>query len=759
MAGASSLFDKKIPAHVDAVLKDFSSGRFAEDRRWTESGLFYQLKQWLDYDDTSMRYTQIKQDKKRPRPMPVSNYFAKTINANANALGADLVQTSAVATDDSPDSNRAAEYADLSKAAIDQETQMWILNPILAKHTVLWGAGCMHDEIDMTEQEDVPDMEEDQKLMVGCYDCGGTNTVDTHDAMQTLPDDGAVACPDCQSTQTTAYPLKQLITQAVQSVGKGKLKSTVIPIFFVFLPRDCQNPNLAKEHVRLEVLNLEVAKSRYPDFADELHKDEKPSTAILGYAELQTLIGRKQVDEETVTLKHWYVEWNRIPEQMQDVIIEQYGDEPDELVSMAKYGVLCVTDGVNVLSFKANPVVDPDTDVAYNPLTFFLWEVDPASCYSKGLGEDLKPLQKRLNRCDSLIERAMMANGAGKWLVPTTQQGKPPSGDPNDVYEYDVIGDGKIKPEFISPQPFTPQVWQLRNTILQDFETLGLQPPIMAGQVQGHEAFRTMAYAGAKAAESLNTQRFLWEQAHLLRYKKLNCMAKLAWDEPRKVRIAGHNGKLMYMTVQSEQLRGQYELDYVKGSSRPKTYEEKMTAFQTATQMMFINPADPTTRQFAFELFGLTGLVFSDELQYRKSERDLEMCKRGQLPRDTPYQKWDVFLKTFSDFTLTEDYEDLAPEIQLMIIGQTEHYNQMMIQVQQQQAMDAAMQAAQGQALMNAAGGGPPGKGKPGAPGGKGKQASPDEKTLSGVPGQNVSNGAVEHAAQDEGEHIAHSMQ
>jgi len=76
-------------------------GRDAEEREWQEEGLFFQRRQWLEWKEGERRYTQTKPDKRKPRPMPVSNYFAKTVNANANQLGAELVKVSATPrTDD-----------------------------------------------------------------------------------------------------------------------------------------------------------------------------------------------------------------------------------------------------------------------------------------------------------------------------------------------------------------------------------------------------------------------------------------------------------------------------------------------------------------------------------------------------------------------------------------------------------------------------------------------------------------------------------
>src|SRR4051794_20605239 len=76
-----------------------SKNRFAEDREWYQAALFYQLKQWLTIKQN--RWQQIDQNPNKPIPMPVSDYFSKTINANANSLGAKIPEMIAEADDTS----------------------------------------------------------------------------------------------------------------------------------------------------------------------------------------------------------------------------------------------------------------------------------------------------------------------------------------------------------------------------------------------------------------------------------------------------------------------------------------------------------------------------------------------------------------------------------------------------------------------------------------------------------------------------------
>src|SRR5579863_5762503 len=72
--------------------QDLSRNRFAEEREWYEEALFYQRRQWLKWDDSNKRWSVVKQDPEKPRPMPVTNHFARTINAAANQLSSGLVR-------------------------------------------------------------------------------------------------------------------------------------------------------------------------------------------------------------------------------------------------------------------------------------------------------------------------------------------------------------------------------------------------------------------------------------------------------------------------------------------------------------------------------------------------------------------------------------------------------------------------------------------------------------------------------------------
>jgi hypothetical protein len=85
-------------------------------------------------------------------------------------------------------------------------------------------------------------------------------------------------------------------------------------------------------------------------------------------------------------------------------VLEAPDGELDPIEQLKNWGIFVIEAGGKVLDWGINNLEGK------KPFTFWLWEVDPANVYPKGLGVDLVPLQKRLNRLDSLMELGIMSN-------------------------------------------------------------------------------------------------------------------------------------------------------------------------------------------------------------------------------------------------------------------------------------------------------------------------------------------------------------
>lgn len=807
-----------------------SKGRYAEEREWYQNGLFDQLRQWLDEDPTTGKLRPRKQDSKNPKPMPVSNHFSATIALNANALGAAIPDMIAEADNYDAKNRRAAEAAERAVIAANLESGMEVLNPILAKHNVLWGLGVTKDTIDMSQgTEQVPSIQT-QPVLTG-YQCpvcgyqepagqqaqqvpaGGDPSLGGQDASssgasrpfgsgapgnlgtasprasaagmggvqnsaagsagvgRSLPQgtagslgaagQGGGICPQCGQGQLQPVMGEQEVPGESTEIPTARIKTRIPTIFEVYVPRDCQDANLSPLVIEVYPRNIGDLRADYPDFVDSLQPDGAPQNgSSLSQFYIQSLRrltfgGSTPLDQDKdqATVTEVWVKWTRLPKDVQDAIAEEWQNEPSErysekamtqLEAAQAYGVMMVSCCNMCLEMM------PWYNEEHNPYTFFPFQKDVANPYPKGLAVELVPLQKQLNRLDSLIERALMANSAGKWIIPISQTRTDLTGDPNDVLQYDD-DENKRPPQFINTNPISAAVFQRRATIVQEFQALGYTSSIDRGDTNGGAGgvFRTLAYLGSKAEESRKTQRYLWEQAHELRARKLLKLAMLCWDEPRKVRVAGFNNQFGAQEISKADLQGDYEITVVQDSSRPKTVDEKLSTIQTLLQGGLVNPEDPDVRDYILDSLGESDIDLVDHLAYVKAERDLEQLKQGVSPYENPYMNWQIEMRIFAQYIQTEEFEDQAQNIKMGILMWAQYCQ---FKLAPPLPPPGAM---------------PPGPPKPGGPpdphAGAHKVAGAlgtpkPGHVLHGVPGQQFSPQKVQSAAATEGQQVVDAL-
>lgn len=781
-ATPESPLDKALRARGERIFEIDSRNRFAEDMAWYAAALFYQLKQWIR--PSNNRWEMVKQDTKKPIPMPVSDYFSKTINANANSLGAAIPEMIAAPNDQSSDTRRAALSAENAFDEMDKESGMEILNPILAKHCVLWGLGCTKETVDMSEatgMTSLPNVGLSAQTVKICPNCGYMAVGDSSGqpgaspaqsipglampaasaqpplmpqalmqptAANSNPLDASGAqdtCPDCGSPLQTET-LNNIEPGQNQQFPQGKICTEIIPILEMYLPRNCRDANLAKRRTHRYRKPKEEAEDLYPD-AGDLPVDSKRDVSQFYVESLQGLVMGVAQSDNMVSFTEIWADWSQLDKDTRDAIEEEWGNEPSQVIgydgmtrfeAAKRYGIYWIYVSNKVLVKSENPWDGKSC------FTFYPWEKDPGSPYPKGLAVPLMPKQRQLNRLDCLMELSEQTNSVGKLMAPLSQMSNfKPTGNPVDVYWYDDK-DGKEKPTFILPQPYSAALPAKRMAIINDFKELGYTQGVSQGDNPGGgvSSFRGIAYLGAKAEENIQTQRFLWEQGHKLRKELLLVMVRKVWDAPRKARVAGFNGKYGMMELTGDSLMGDFGIDVVKGSSRPKTREEKLNALQIAAQSGLVDMQDPQNRDFALNELGLTECDQADHYNYEKFDRDLQVLKRGQVPFEVPAQKWDVWVKGLGNYQLTEEFESLDPAIQSGLLQYFQYCSDKLAAVTQGKPPDPM---AFNRAFANAAGGNGPGGGAPGA----------GPSALSGIPGQTEGPGQAEMAAQNQGAALA----
>jgi hypothetical protein len=643
-----------LAAWVDKRFKSLSRGRWAEEREWFQAGMFDQLKQWLESSgDGGKRLQPVKVDSSKKWPMPVTNHFSKTISTNANALGAAVPEMQGKSDNYDAKNRRAAEAAMNAIDAANEESGMNVLNPTLARQVVLWGLGITKDSVAFDHSTD--------------------------------------EVPDIQTPEPQPGPDGQPMEQEPQVVGTQKVPSarldTDLPtVFEVYLPRDCKDPNLTPIVIARPRLAIGKAKEKYPNYEEKFTGDDSEdksgeSLASFFHNSLRSLAYSSNVDPDAkmCTITEVWCDWSELDDDVQDAIEKEWAEPSQMYPNMSKaeaaieFGLFAILYKNDVIEWGENPW---DGDCEY---TFFPWQKDVASPYPKGLPTELIPLQKQLNRLDSLMERALMSNAVVKLLWPTTQSTPAPTGDPVEITKWDPLGDGKVKPEYFGGKAYGTELMAKRAQIVADFEALGFTNAVAEGDMpSGAPAFRALAFASAKTEESRKTQRYLWEQAHTLRARKILKMAKKIWTTPRKIQTAGFNNRMGAKLLEAADLMGEYELDVVPDSSRPKTLTEKLEVLQTLQEAGMVDTTDPGVRVYITDELGVQDFDLADNLDYSKAERDLQVSLQGITPQANPYSNWPIHFKVFSQYTKTEEFEGLDPKTQAGVLAYTQWIQEIM---------------------------------------------------------------------------------
>jgi hypothetical protein len=230
-------------------------------------------------------------------------------------------------------------------------------------------------------------------------------------------------------------------------------------------------------------------------------------------------------------------------------------------------------------------------------------------------------------------------------------------------------------------------------------------------------------------------------------------MARLFWDDERKAKVAGTNGKFRSLTLSKNDLVGNYEITLKPGSSKPKLLSEKLSYIQMAIEGKLLDPTDQDVKETLLTMTGLSELDAKDHIHVQKAERDLDKARRGEQPMlDNPFIKWDIHLRHFTEYTLTEEFEDQAPDVQQHMFQLCDFLNEKMNAVAASVAMGQMAQAQLG-----ATGGSQPGE-QPEKGMAEAMANGQNKSPLSGIPGQTTLPNQIEQAAVSQGTHVANQV-
>jgi hypothetical protein len=105
--------------------------------------------------------------------------------------------------------------------------------------------------------------------------------------------------------------------------SKGRICTEVRPIFEIFVPRDCQNPNLAPKIQQRYRKPLQVAKRLWGDRAEDLKADQKNEIHEIYLEALRSLVNYNYMHDQTsesVTITETWSDFDQLPEELQELL-------------------------------------------------------------------------------------------------------------------------------------------------------------------------------------------------------------------------------------------------------------------------------------------------------------------------------------------------------------------------------------------------------------------------------------------------------
>lgn len=383
-------------------------------------------------------------------------------------------------------------------------------------------------------------------------------------------------------------------------------------------------------------------------------------------------------------------------------------------------GRLCVVTPHKVLTDGPRPVAYPYT----SPITQFGFVRVPGRPQDTTPQEGLNAANRAYNRgfAQILEHRNLVTNPIG--LIDSASGLEEADFTNQPGVHYVVNMRASVEPvRYVAPPPLSADVYQTQEMLLREIDALGMTQN-STGELPGRDAsgelvkelrFDTDRYLGA--TQRRNVEAYA---RHIEAWMKL---IPTLWDQPKLIQYAGEDNVARTLTVLPEMFaEGKVNVVPDLESMLPEGRGERQSrVYRMYLDGMFGMPGTPPALDAFFELANFPHLGRAGKVggvDRTMAEHILGALVQGVPAEQIPYFEWyndDVHLLVLENYMKAPEYLKLAPEAQRAMGLVRARYLQMRAMKQ----MQAAVQAAQMQAILTPPeASGQPGGGTPG-PGAK----------------------------------------
>ena len=595
----------KIAADVLEHIREVDKLRWAFERLWFRSILYYLGNQWLTWDARSRRWREKKVRKWVPKP--VTNRYASTADTLCAAIQSTKVEPSAWPATEDPEDIAAANVTDRVIEVINPEIEIEKVREAVAKWVTLNADALAFPYYDKKDKS--LGMTKIESLM--CQACQAV--------AQPKEFQDAGGCPTC-GVQLEPMPSGQFEEYPI-----GKLKVDVCSPLEVYLNIDITDMAKQRKFTVAKSHSVDTVKEMFPEMKDKIHPDTSSATRsaqyfmdALAYSTEDSgynLTGAVQRDRVTL-LRHV------------EMPSELYPEGLDAYVTMDQV----------TLEAGPSPFYTEDKEgnkTYFNPLVKFGYNMVPGRLYSKTPMFDIISKQDQLNRIESLLELASMKGVSVNWILPTGSSIGNISGEPAQIIRWTPSGTGNAKPEVVTVAPFHAAMLELKKGYEADFEEIAGTFDAMKGN--------TPSGVSAGYAIQLLTERSYgrfvsvfanWEYGWVQLYGNLIKLFKTYATEERIRKIKGATGGWEIEAFKGSDIVGSVDIRIEGGSERPRSKLAEQALVEAMAKIGVVNPTNPEQGYEIAKMFGMTKVLGANDEDVRYAAGEWQALLDWNPPMD-----------------------------------------------------------------------------------------------------------------------------
>jgi hypothetical protein len=665
------------------------NARWALERQMFETIAFYCGIQWIEYSDTTRRFT--RWNAPNWFPTPVTNLMAPRVGIMHAGLARSQPQGRVRPNTNEPGDYMAAKVAEKLIGHFYDVTDEDMLRDKASLMAALTGTVVAEDIFNPRAGRllAVPRLsQEEQPVTEPAAQCGACGaTADLMAVGQPCPNCGAPEMAPGEKPRTwpdgTPIRTSKLVPELgddgqplVDLIPEGEIESRVRSLMNFYWDQKGTDLKEARWCGEAMYVDLDVIDEMFPDLGPYVAAEEGVDSMNFYEASLLSLVGPSVQGTAhyggSLYFRH-------------GAVLRKYQEKPSK---QHPKGVNAITAHGILLHQGPLPIVDEQGEVSgdFN-YTEFRYDVVPGRFAGRTPAEDMVPLQKRVNGIDAqvILNRKTMLS---PWVLAPKGSGLDPARQymrPGATVLYNFVGVGAA-PQVVPGTPLPQQIMEERAQAIQAMDQLAQDA---AGLAQ-----KDMP-AGVKSGIAMNFAKEAKEEVTIPRLKRWGAwiasrdrkrllLAQAYYREPRVVKLLGVGNEWQARFFKGSDLRGNTDVSVDPGTLIWRSQSAKQQAIMDATEAGLIDIQDPVQKQKLIEELGIQSFDTPIGPDRRRALKENAQMDDGEQVELTPLDDHQVHMTEHGARIKDPSFDELPPLAKQAHMAHFQAHQEAVSQAQQQ---------------------------------------------------------------------------